>query len=125
VPGLMHTAPAYDKMTEPKRVPVPAACVEMPSKGCKCFTQDATPYPAPDPVCRDFVKHGVFLAFQPEGETRREPARAEARQPAQIEPQQPGGLMVIGALPQASNAPPAPPPAPEPPQPQRIASAKR
>lgn len=70
IPGLMHTAPVYDKLTEPKRVPVPAACVAMPSKGCKCFTQDATPYPIDDALCAAFVKHGAFLAFQPEGDRR-------------------------------------------------------
>jgi zona occludens toxin len=70
IQGLMHTAPAYDKLTEPKRVPVPAACVTMPSKGCKCFTQDATPYPIDEALCKDFVAHGAFLAFQPEGERR-------------------------------------------------------
>jgi zona occludens toxin len=72
IPGLMHTAPVYDKLTEPKRVPVPAACVTMPSKGCKCFTQDATPYPIDEALCSAFVRHGAFLAFQPEGEQRRD-----------------------------------------------------
>jgi zona occludens toxin len=64
IAGLMHTAPIYDDLTKPKRVPVPAACIEWKKKGgCKCFTQDATPYPVPDAVCRDFVQRGVFLAF--------------------------------------------------------------
>ena len=70
VAGLLHTAPIYDKLTEPKRVPVPAACVAMASKGCKCFTQDATPYPVSESVCMEFVKHGSFLAFQAEGEAK-------------------------------------------------------
>ncbi len=74
IQGLMHSAPAYDKLTEPKRVPVPAACVQSATavrpgaaQGCKCYTQDATPYPVPESVCRDLVAHGAFLAFQPEG----------------------------------------------------------
>jgi len=33
VEGLMHTAPAYDGMTSPRRVPVPAACISS-SSGC-------------------------------------------------------------------------------------------
>jgi zona occludens toxin len=75
LPGLMHTAPAYDKLTEPKRVPVPAACVDMKSVGCKCYTQDATPYPVDVAMCRQLVAHGAFLAFQAEGErANREPA---------------------------------------------------
>lgn len=67
IPSLMHTAPAYDKLTDPKRVPVPAACVESKSQGCKCYTQDATPYPTPAEFCRQVVKSGIFLAFAPEG----------------------------------------------------------
>jgi len=63
VEGLIHTAPAYDQLTAPKRVPVPAACIEMPSKGCKCFTQDATPYPTSAELCRQVVRSGLFLAF--------------------------------------------------------------
>lgn len=77
VAGLMHTSPAYDKLTEPKRVPVPAACVEVTralvnggTVGCKCYTQDATPYPVDLAMCRQLVAHGAFLAFQPEGERK-------------------------------------------------------
>lgn len=76
IAGLMHTAPAYDQLTAPKRVPVPAACVEMKSKGCKCYTQDATPYPVDLAMCRQLVAHGAFLAFQPEGEKLPPPAEA-------------------------------------------------
>ncbi len=70
IPSMLHTAPAYDKLTEPKRVPVPAACVEMKSVGCKCFTQDATPYPVDLSMCRQLVAHGSFLAFLPEGDRK-------------------------------------------------------
>ena len=70
--GLQHTAPVYDKLTEPKRVPVPAACVAMPSKGCKCFTQDATPYPIDAGTCASLIAGGMFYAFAPEGGERRD-----------------------------------------------------
>lgn len=60
---LMHTAPAYDELTKPKRVPLPAACVSMRSKGCKCYTQDGTPYPMDASVCLAIVKDGIFLPF--------------------------------------------------------------
>lgn len=70
IDGFMHTAPAYDKLTEPKRVPVAAACVSMPSKGCKCFTQDATPYPIDKAMCEALVNHGAFYAFAAEGERK-------------------------------------------------------
>lgn len=96
ISGLMHSAPAYDKLTEPKRVPVPAACVEMKSVGCKCYTQDATPYPVDLAMCRQLVAQGSFLAFQAEGERRvSEPAPAprQATEPAHAAP---NGLIVIG-----------------------------
>lgn len=77
VPSVMHTAPAYDKLTEPKRVPVPAACVEVKralvnggTVGCKCYTQDATPYPVDLAMCQQLVAHGTFLAFLPEGDRK-------------------------------------------------------
>lgn len=103
VQSLMHTAPAYDKLTEPKRVPVPAACVEIPKTrlgepfGCKCYTQDATPYPVDLAMCRQLVAQGAFLAFQPEGE-RKGSDRPETR-PAGRENGLPAapGLSVIDA----------------------------
>ncbi len=126
IAGLMHTAPVYDKLTEPKRVPVPAACVEMASKGCKCYTQDATPYPVDLAMCRQLVQHGAFLAFLPEGERAERQTSAPRPDP---QPQRvaalavPSGLSLIGSLPQAG--PVNPPPAPVVEQPQRVASVKR
>lgn len=109
--ALMHTAPVYDKLTEPKRVPVPAACMEMPSKGCKCFTQDATPYPTDDAFCRQVVRSGLFLAFAPEGVSQ-----------ASTRP-------VAASAPVVASTPPAPAPAgpavfPAPPPGQVVASTQ-
>lgn len=61
--GLAHTAPAYDELTRPKQVPMPAACVESKSGGCKCYTQQATPYDTSPEICRQIVRNGLFLAF--------------------------------------------------------------
>jgi zona occludens toxin len=105
LPGLMHTAPAYDKLTEPKRVPVPAACVEMKSVGCKCYTQDATPYPVDLAMCRQLVAQGAFLAFQAEGENKMQstsaPMARQSTQTALPAPQAPilidGGSKPAGA----------------------------
>lgn len=121
IAGLMHTAPAYDKLTEPKRVPVPAACVQSASKGCKCYTQDATPYPVDLSMCQQLVANGAFLAFLPEGERKVQPVK-EHTVPTRVEaPAAPSGVTLIGG--------PQPEPAagPEPvlQQPQRIASGKR
>ncbi|MBB4225609.1 zonular occludens toxin domain-containing protein [Variovorax guangxiensis] len=116
IPALLHTAPVYDGLTVPKRVPVPAACVEMPSKGCKCYTQDATPYPVDLAMCRQIVAHGVFLAFQAEGElagrNQVQPQPVKAQEPVQAAPSASPGLVLIGGgIPAAPN-PPAAVPAP-------------
>ena len=100
--GLMHTAPAYDKLTEPKRVPVPAACVEMKSIGCKCYTQDATPYPVDLAMCRQLVAQGAFLAFQAEGERKTiEPAPAPRQSTETALPAPQGAILIQGG----ANAP--------------------
>jgi zona occludens toxin len=79
IPGLAHTAPAYDTLTVAKVVPVPAACVEMKTlpDGCKCWTQQATPYDTTPSLCRQIARNGVFLAFiQPsEVQPRPEPEK--------------------------------------------------
>lgn len=113
IPSLLHTAPAYDGLTTPKRVPVPAACVEMASKGCKCYTQDATPYPVDLMMCRQLVAHGAFLAFQPEGEDRlgmsRQAQPPRAQDSGQIVASASPGLVLIGGgIPTAPSAPVAP-----------------
>lgn len=113
---FMHTAPAYDGLTAPKRVPVPAACIEMPSKGCKCYTQDATPYPADLAMCRDLVAHGAFLAFQPEGENRMQQSQAvpqaKPQEPAQTVASASPSLVLIGGGIPSAPGPVAPAPAP-------------
>jgi len=114
IPALMHTAPAYDGLTVPKRVPVPAACVDMPSKGCKCYTQDATPYPVDLAMCRQIVANGVFLAFQAEGDqvgrNQVQPvatkAQESSREPVSASP---GLVLIGGGIPTAPNPPVAPP----------------
>lgn len=119
--GLMHTAPVYDELTKPSRVPVAAACVMSAAKGCKCFTQDATPYPIDQAMCRALVEHGTFYAFAPEtvkSAQLERPAKAPETAQARSEP-----ILIGEALPSARPAAPAP--APEAPQPQRIASVKR
>ncbi len=97
VPALMHTAPAYDELTKPKRVPVPAACVESKSQGCKCYTQDATPYPTPADMCRQMVRNGIFLAFSPEG--------AAGHQDGRVPRQTDGGASTLRGV--TENAPTA------------------
>jgi zona occludens toxin len=112
LPGLMHTAPAYDKLTEPKRVPVPAACVEVKRElvnggfvGCKCYTQDATPYPVDLAMCRQLVAHGAFLAFQPEGERVSREAAPMTRQGPEMALPGPVAPILIDGGPRSPGAP--------------------
>lgn len=67
---MLHSAARYDDVTKPVRAPVPAACISMASKGCKCFTQQGTPYAAPEDVCKTIVANGYFVDFEPEGGSR-------------------------------------------------------
>lgn len=122
---LMHTAPVYDELTKPKRVPVAAACIQSASKGCKCFTQDATPYPMDEAMCRSMVEHGTFYSFDPEPDRRQAQPVATAQPIARQSPDQVNpagsGLTIMGAAPAAVAALPAQ----QPEQPQRIASVRR
>ena len=75
--GMPHTAPIYDELTKPVRVPVAAACVYMPSVGCKCYTQQATPVAMPDTLCKQMVKQGSFVDFDADPQAQSsKPARA-------------------------------------------------
>jgi zona occludens toxin len=95
IEGLAHTAPAYDGLTQPTRVPVPAACMEWAKKGCHCFTQDGTPYPTTVEICRQVVKAGVFLNFEvsPGAGARHQEQAAKAPRSAQAGPEVSGAQM--------------------------------
>lgn len=84
VGGLPHTAPAYDRLTQSVRVPVPAACIES-SSVCKCWSQSATPMPVDDGVCRQIVRGGFYVAFDTElrRDDRARPLPVNAPEPVQ------------------------------------------
>lgn len=63
VAGLEHTAPVYDGLTAPNTVPLPAACIQWAGKGCKCFTQQGTPYRTSEDICLQIVRTGIFIDF--------------------------------------------------------------
>lgn len=60
VPGMPHSAPVYDDLTKPSDFPRVAACMTSKSKGCHCYTQQATPLEIPETACEIFVKVGTF-----------------------------------------------------------------
>lgn len=99
-----HTAPAYDQVTQPVDAPYPAACVVMKSKGCKCFTQQATLMSTSDEVCRQIVEKGYFVDWRmPQRQAPERPQQTAAKdetrqvqqqhmpvaQPVQLAQQQP------------------------------------
>lgn len=53
------TAPIYDHLTKPTDFPRISACMST-SKGCHCFSQQATPIYIPAAVCENMVKNGWF-----------------------------------------------------------------
>lgn len=74
VVGLPQTAPKYDQLTQPVRVPIPAACVQVgavsehPEKRvvCKCYSQQGTPMDVPLNMCVEFARNGFFQDFDAE-----------------------------------------------------------
>jgi len=69
VAGLPQTAPVYDPLTTPTRVPVPAMCVQVgkavegKSVSCKCYSQQATPIEVDFNMCIEFARNGFFRDF--------------------------------------------------------------
>lgn len=62
-----ETAPAYDQVREVTDVPNIKACIESASFGCRCYTGQASIYPAPDAVCREIVAGRVFDPYRSKG----------------------------------------------------------
>lgn len=82
IAGLDYTAPVYDELTKPKRVPVPAACVTFKG-GCNCYTQQGTRLDVQAGQCSQIVRTGFFMAFDPDGEASR-PVQQQTAAPATV-----------------------------------------
>jgi zona occludens toxin len=61
--GLPQTAPKYDELTKPTRVPIPAACIQHHGDKCKCFTQQGTSMDVAFNMCVEFARNGFFQEF--------------------------------------------------------------
>lgn len=77
VVGLPQTAPKYDPLTKPQRVPVPAACIQVGKAGagnvsCKCYTQQGTAMAVEFNMCIEFARNGYFQEFDPDKDRREE-----------------------------------------------------
>jgi len=75
IDGLMHTAPAYDALTQPAVVPEPVGCVNSKRTGCRCFTQQGTHYETTEEICRQIMDKGLFMAWK-QGEPLKDQAKA-------------------------------------------------
>lgn len=62
IEGLPHTAPVYDKLTEPVRAPVIAGCVTMKDR-CECYTEQGTRLNTTRSICLSYASSGVFQEF--------------------------------------------------------------
>lgn len=71
ITGLPHTAPRYDELTKPSRVPFPAGCFKT-AKVCKCLTDQGTIYDTTPGQCQQFIKVGLpFKEFDDSGTSER------------------------------------------------------
>jgi hypothetical protein len=77
VAGLTHTAPIYDKITEPTAAPLPVACVQS-GRRCKCYSQQGTPMSVEFNLCAEIAQNGYFQDFNPNGKVSDRADRAEA-----------------------------------------------
>lgn len=64
IAGLPFTAPRYDALTDPVRVPVIVGCWQSASDGF-CFTQQGTRIELPRDIAAAFIKAGQFVDFEP------------------------------------------------------------
>ncbi len=64
IEGLAHSAPVYDAVTQPVEAPIPAACLETKSNGCRCYTQRGTPYLTTEVICKQVVAGGYFVPWR-------------------------------------------------------------
>lgn len=64
MPGLPHTAPMYDQVTQPVEAPYPAACMQMASKGCRCYSPQGTLLQVDTSICVQIVANGFFIPWK-------------------------------------------------------------
>lgn len=71
IPGVLESAPAYQPLLKVTAVPVLFGCVYSVAKDqCKCYTQQATPYPASKGYCLETVKNHRFNPYYERAEPK-------------------------------------------------------
>lgn len=64
IPGLMHTAPIYDGVTQPVEPPEPVGCMDSKKTGCRCYTQQGTRYDTTEAICRQIMASGIYMPWK-------------------------------------------------------------
>lgn len=84
--NVKHSAPRYDELTQPVRLPIVIGCMQMKDK-CLCYTQDGTPYKVTKSQCTYIVENGTFYDFlNGPYEQRNAATLSDARRPGGPEP---------------------------------------
>lgn len=60
IEGLPHTAPRYDELTVPVRVPTIVGCVQAAKGKAHCYTQQGTRITPPGEFIAQFIERGMF-----------------------------------------------------------------
>lgn len=87
IEGLPHTAPRYDDLTAPVRVPVVVGCwrTESGTEGW-CITQQGSRLKLPQIVIAAFIESGQFVDFDPGPELGQMQGKSENGQPGATRP---------------------------------------
>lgn len=88
IASLPHTAPAYDQVTQVTVAPEPIGCYDSERTGCKCFTQQGTPYETTQPVCRQILAHGLWMPWKQSDKNQREKVEHQPTKNSQGYPQE-------------------------------------
>jgi len=62
IPGMAHTAPRYDALTRPVRVPRPKSCIKFADNPCECTSQQGTIIAMSEATCMGIIKNGGVFA---------------------------------------------------------------
>ena len=64
LPGLPHTAPRYDELTAPVRVPSIVGCVMAASGKAQCYSQQGTKISPPKDFIVQYLENGMFEDYE-------------------------------------------------------------
>lgn len=87
-PDIQESAPIYQANHTPKHIPRPQACIASKTQ-CKCYTQQATAYPASHEFCMQVVQNGYFIDDLEQPQPQLQPLQNDTIAQNDIRPLQP------------------------------------